>query len=1104
MPDPPPAGLRECLRTKSNGLAAAADNLWRISQEIHDRQNRPDSNENGRRHVEQVESNIWRLLTETHDEAGALKIEGLKPREIFLLSCVACCHDFDKALKSAQLLPKGFQHGEGSGAFVVKNAATFGLDEHQARETADAISIHDLKAGEFQEELRNLNKDELTPDGPINLQRVAVLLKAADILHCDYSRIPRLAINPTALEGLDRKKYLARKCTQGWMPDGRRILVQASPNDEQKPAFSACFQYMKTHEWEAVRDGLDRWGFPHQLALHNSTAHTMGAAEPAPEHEDSPPDKGTPNRDLLKGYPEPQPKWVGRVAELAELHTAWLAEGTRVYSIIGFGGEGKTALARRFHETLRRAGDVSRRPVVVWWSFYFNRAADEFFAAVLTHFNIPLKEDDHPLSAEQRAAKLTDLLRTGIDGRPLLLVLDGFETMQDHTAGREGQVTDTGLRELLRATLDDERPDTPESGTILITTREPLRSLRREADPRYGELTLNELTVPDGAALLTQQYGLKIDPEDAEAFVKEVGGHALTLTLTGGFLRDSGAAAPDLAELRKFIAGEEAKVTDRDLTSRGESGKRAHRLPGYVLRHCRDKLKPAERQFMRLLSCCVRPAEKQDIEEVFLQQFPAEQGSKPINDKLAGGDYTTIRNGVIHRLLQLPIIDGNEDSGFDVHPLIRRHYYEEEGGPAALTDDQRKAVHSRFFDVLTKRSDKHHPDTMEEMQPLIDAVLHGCRADRADEALGDVFYTRIGRKDAPDRTTFYMTSDLGAVETELELLRSFFPGGDFSNEADVSDRGGKGFLINSAALALLNSGRPATAVPLHARSLGAADDRSNWANANAVCQNLCDSYLRLGRLSEAAKAAADALDYIGRVPADHQDKRGFTQFSHGYAATVAAFRGDDEAASTQFTAALELDPGDWLASLDGGWHCTWLARRGVFERARSGAEQNAAFCAERGDLPNQAFTLATQALVERLAWAAGDAGRTSLVEMSAYAARAVEVGRRSGHHFYLTYALLEAGRCTVTRAEHETQNRKDSVRKAEKYLAEAEQRAEYADYRLILADAHVARAGLALLAGDEDEMRRQCQAALDICNDRTCDYAWAREDAEALLARGLQ
>ena len=115
-----------------------------------------------------------------------------------------------------------------------------------------------------------------------------------------------------------------------------------------------------------------------------------------------------------------------------------------------------------------------------------------------------------------------------------------------------------------------------------------------------------------------------------------------------------------------------------------------------------------------------------------------------------------------------------EESGLDMHPLVRRYFYDEEVDPAALTAEQRRAVHSRFYDVLPGRQEKHYPDTIEEMRPLIDAVQHGCRAGRAQAAQEECFYTRIDRKDQPRRTTAYLSSDLGAVETELELLRGFF------------------------------------------------------------------------------------------------------------------------------------------------------------------------------------------------------------------------------------------------------------------------------------------------------------------------------------------
>lgn len=798
-------------------------------------------------------------------------------------------------------------------------------------------------------------------------------------------------------------------------------------------------------------------------------------------------------RDLLKSYPEPQPKWVGRVGELAELHAAWQAGEKRVYSVVGFGGQGKSALARRFTEVLRRDYQDPRRPVVVWWSFYLHRSADEFFSETLKHFDIPLAEQGTPLSAEQRAARLIDLLRAGVDGRPVLAVLDGLETLQDDTVGREGVLTDLGLRELLRGTLNDARPDTPASGMILVTTREALVGLRREDDPRFGELTLEQLSTPDGVALLTEQYGLAIEKGDAEAFVKEVRGHALTLTLTGALLTEAGATTVSLAELREFIVSEEARVTDGDVT------RHAHRLPGYVLRHCGAPISAEERQFMRLLSCCVRPATRRDIEEVFLQPISTPGSRKALNDKLVDRDYTEVRNRIIGRLCRMHLIDGNEQTGYDMHPLVRRHFYEQEPGKSALTAPQRKAIHSRFFDVLPARQKKHHPDTLEEMQPLIDAVLHGCRAGRADEAHHGVLYVRISRKDTR-RTTVYLSADLGAVETELELIRAFFPGADFSARPIVSSQSAKAHLIGAAAVALSRIGRPRDAVTLFGRGLAVRRAQSDWVNASLVCGNLCEDYIWLGRLRQAGLAGADALRYAERASPEHLHKGTCTQFSNGYVGTVAALCGDEKRASRHFCTALTVIARDWLSSLDGGWHSTSLAQRGELSLARYGAENNARWCAQGGGLYDRTFSLAAQALVERLAWAAEDRGKRTLDQMYSYAAGAVEVGRRSGFHFYLSYALLEAGRCAVTRARFEAPRRQEWVAEAERYLDEAEERARYGEYRLILADAHVARAELAKLASDDQKMREHCREAIAICDDPDCGYAWAKQDAEKLLA----
>jgi hypothetical protein len=73
------------------------------------------------------------------------------------------------------------------------------------------------------------------------------------------------------------------------------------------------------------------------------------------------------------------------------------------------------------------------------------------------------------------------------------------------------------------------------------------------------------------------------------------------------------------------------------------------------------------------------------------------------------------------------------------------------------------------------------------------------------------------------------------------------------------------------------------------------------------------------------------------------------------------------------------------------------------------------------------------------------------------------------------------------------------MQQAKRRLDEVEQRAAFAEYRLIEADAHVSRAELAKLAGDEQTMRKECEAVIAICDDPTCGYAWAKQDAEKLL-----
>lgn len=259
-----PGTLQEYLAARDQELFEILKGLWRRARSVHDCQNNPNGNENGYNHVKAVEQNIYQLLQHTTVPNKPNSLDKFKPLELFLLSCSACCHDFDKALS----LPAGFEHGQCSGDFVLKNMHKLELTRPQARAIQAVISLHDLKEKDFRNAAARLRKRSTMQGVEYNLQRLAVLLKAGDILHCDNSRIPEIRIDLNMLTGIEKKKYLFRYYTNGWLADGARITLEVDPDTEEAvEAIHDCFTFMKENEWHAVSEMLEQYGLPYVLAL---------------------------------------------------------------------------------------------------------------------------------------------------------------------------------------------------------------------------------------------------------------------------------------------------------------------------------------------------------------------------------------------------------------------------------------------------------------------------------------------------------------------------------------------------------------------------------------------------------------------------------------------------------------------------------------------------------------------------------------------------------------------------------------------------------------------------------------------------------------------
>lgn len=255
-----PDELRDHLRTLAPNLADDAHTLWHLAKPIHDRSNKKDSHENGSRHAVHVEKYVWKLIRDAN------RVDDFSPHDLFLLSCSACCHDLDKGLDSA--LDGKPDHGVGSQEYVRGGQFNILLTGPVRHAIGDIISLHALKADKFREKIPGIDAECAIEDNTIDLQRLAVLLKAGDILHTDSSRVQNIGVVPAKLPEKEKSKYLARSCISGWKVDGAKIVLVALPdNDEQADAVRAAHKFMCEEEWPAVEQRLDNMLFPHALYL---------------------------------------------------------------------------------------------------------------------------------------------------------------------------------------------------------------------------------------------------------------------------------------------------------------------------------------------------------------------------------------------------------------------------------------------------------------------------------------------------------------------------------------------------------------------------------------------------------------------------------------------------------------------------------------------------------------------------------------------------------------------------------------------------------------------------------------------------------------------
>ena len=765
--------------------------------------------------------------------------------------------------------------------------------------------------------------------------------------------------------------------------------------------------------------------------------------------------------------PAPLGEWVGRDDLLTATSRDWADPERQVTGLIGFGGEGKSSLARRWVDNLL-AGDspplksgegpgpalsaVEGVEVdgVFWWGFYTRPSVDEFFEAALKYMSGGRIDPRQVPSANVRAQIIGAMLGAG----RYLFVLDGLEVMQHQEGDQYGLLKSADLREFLSYFAAPEHPS-----FCLITSRAPVLDLMEYTTYTHRDVT--RLSPTDGRALL-REVGVIGSDEDVDKVVADWDGHALTLGLLGGYLAERhGGDVAYIDEIPPPTADEPRY-------------ERVHR----VLRRYDDHLTEAERSFLTLFSAFRTPVEESAFDKV----FRARRGevTSPLHAPIAALDDAAFEAMIEHLLAYRILRYDPHARHYTTHPLIRNHYLARlTAGDRAHAQDAHERIKDYYLDLAGDTP--YHP-TLEDLAPLIEVVHHACCAGAYDEA------ERTRREQIDQRDRHVVVWQLGAYETQLSLMLEFFPNGDTSQEPQVSDPKDKSWILNEVGLCLMSLGRLGEAVPFYERGNAMDAELEDWRNASIGYQNLAELHAHLGALAASAEAAGEALALSRRAENKRDECNSLTR-----RAWPAHLSGNLEAASGGFQQAevlqRETDPTlRYLYSQHGIWHADHLRRTGERVYARQVTEANLEICEQQrwpddlsrshrvlGDLDADAgqHESARDHYNEALKIARGITFRPALIE--ALLAR----GRWAARHQDLTGFQNLSGLVF------------SDLNEALGYAVDGGYRIYEADIRIGLAWAHLA-------ASDTNRARQEAERAQRMSADM--GYHWGQVDAAEVLA----
>lgn len=464
--------------------------------------------------------------------------------------------------------------------------------------------------------------------------------------------------------------------------------------------------------------------------------------------------RGLSLQSLLQWLPVANDQLFGREDVLRLLDDAFHDPATGILVLTGFGGVGKTAVVRHWLTT-RFPPVIGTAPqfLFIGCSFFSQgtreRAgtSDQFLYESLKQLGDP---DPTKGSAWIRAKRLAHYAAR----EPTVLVLDGLEPLQygPEQQDLEGRFKDTGIRELL-ATLADEHG----KAFCVVTSRLPLNEPFL-VEPASVQKPLDRLSSAAAERILRYR-GLRGTSGDFQRAVEYLAHHPLALTLAAEYLNTFANSEVGRTYTIPLINEE---------TRAGRHAKSVMAAYETVFVRGGNLL---DSEFLRVLGLFDRPIQRPWMEA--LRSGPIVPGFV----KFGTTDGQEL-NEAISRLRRWGLLsEALEDGSIDTHPLIREYF-----GNKFRTENIAgwKAANEILYHYYCGAA-AEQPESVEQMEPLLLAVVHGCRSGNYAPALQEVYIKRIMRGNET-----YAATTLNLGGPLLAVLSQFFENKDWRHPIAAS------------------------------------------------------------------------------------------------------------------------------------------------------------------------------------------------------------------------------------------------------------------------------------------------------------------------------